>query len=214
MRKTLTSLSSLVFMAACSTGALLEIPPVPGPPVNWGQFSNSTLPGSDCPKLSGVYMEPPEVYPTAKKVIVNFEHHTGSYYGHFPFHRADRKDLTENEFSLTNNQFIIRQPDAGNFYFSFKTESDSIVEYHFRTEEDDFECKGRFIEFPILTSDGMIEGMSVNSQIRIVILRDKTGALVIQKTIGPYRGDPSTAGNQFTHEYLRYPLDGRMPRED
>ena len=211
MRKPLTSLSSLVFMAACSTGAFLEIPPVPGPPVNWNQFSTSALPDSDCPKLSGAYIEPPEIYPAVEKVKAKLEHNTESYYGHFPFHLADRKELTESEFNLTSNQFIIRQPDADNFYFLFKTKNASIIEYHFRTKEGDFECKGRFIEFPTLVSDGMIEGMSVNSQIRIVILRENTGALVIQKTIGPYRGDPSTAGVQFTHEYLRYPLDERVP---
>ena len=201
-------------MVACSTGTRLEIPPVPGPPVSWGQFSTSTLPDSNCPKLSGVYIEPPEIYPAADNVKTKLEQNTGSFYGHFPFHLADRKELAGSEFNLTSNQFIIRQPDAGNFYFSFKTESNSIVEYHFQIEEDDFECKGRFIEFPILTNDGMIEGMSVNSQIRIVLLSENTGALVIQKTIGPYRGVPSTTGDQFTNEYLRYPLDERIPRED
>ena len=201
-------------MVACSTGARLEIPPVPGPPVNWSQFSNSTLQGSGCPKLSGVYIEPPEIYPAAENVKTKLEHNTGSFYGHFPFHLADRKELAGSEFRLTSSQFIIRQTDADNFYFLFKTKNASIVEYHFRTEEDDFKCKDGFIEFPTLTSDGMIEGMSVNSQIRIVVLRENTGALVIQKTIGPYRGDPSTAGDQFTHEYLRYPLDERPSRED
>lgn len=214
MRKNLAQLSLLFFVVACSSSALLEIPPVSNPPVNWSQFSTSTFPGSNCPTIAGEYSEPPVIYQSAENSETNSKDETGSYYGHFPFHLADRKELTEGEISLAGNQFLIRQSDADNFYFLFVTNKKSIVEYHFAAEEGDFECKRGYIEFPVISSFGMIEGMSVNSQNRNVVFRDNKGALIVEKTTGPYRGNPSTANSKFRHEYLQYPLNEGFPKVD
>ena len=214
MSKNLTHLSSLLFIAACSTSAILEMPSVPEPPANWNRFATSTLPDSNCPNIEGEYAEPPMIYKSGEMVKANSGVKTGSYYGHFPFHLADRKELPAGQVRLESNQFSIRQMNADNFYFSFLTKNGRFIEYHFRAEEGDFECKNGYIEFPAMSSYGMIEGMSVNSQIRNVVLRDNTGALIIQETIGPYRGDPSAARSKFKHEFLRYPLYEKFSKEN
>lgn len=214
MRKSLTSMSTLFLVVSCSSTSLLEMPPVSGSPANWSQFSTSKFPGSDCPNIAGEYSEPPDIFQSVEKVKANSENMTGSYYGHFPFHLADRKEITKGEISLAGNQFFIRQPDANNFYFSFAAHNANNVEYHFRANEGDFECKDGYIEFPISGSSGMIEGMSVNSQIRNVVYRDLAGALIIQTTVGPYRGDPSIASKEFKNEFLRYPLYKSFPEDD
>lgn len=214
MRKNLIPLSGLFLLAACSSSAILEIPPISELPANWGQLSTSTFPGSSCPKISGQYSEPPVIYRSDGKVMANSRDGPGSYYGYFPLHLADRKELAEGGISIPSNRFLIKQLDADNFYLSFTTQKSSVVEYHFQAEEGDFECKDGYIEFPIIGRSGMIEGKSVNSQIRNVVFRENAGALIVQKTIGPYRGDASTADKKFKHEFLRYQLYEGFPKLD
>lgn len=214
MRKSLTPSSLLFFIVACSSSAHLEIPPVPDPPANWSQFSTLKFPNSNCPEIAGVFSEPPVIYQSPEEVRSNSENMTGSYYGHLPFHLADRKEIPDGENSLASNLLSTRQPNADNFIFSFVTDSSQIVEYHFRAKEGDFRCKDGYIEFPVSSSYGMVEGMSVNSQIRNVVLRGNSGALVIQTTTGPYRGDPANQRKKFKHEFLRYPLYERFPKKD
>ena len=130
---------------------------------------------------------------------------TGSYYGHVPFHIAKKERFKESKADLLKTMFSIRQPDMDNFYFSFLTEKFDIVEYHFRADEGDFKCKSGYIEFPVTSSYGMIEAKLANYQIRNVLLRDDSGALVVQETIGPYRGNTSTETKGFKYKILRYP---------
>ena len=212
MRKSLAPSSLLFLIVACSSSALLDIPPVQKPPANWSQSSTLKFPNSNCPKMAGEYSETPVIYQSAGKVMTSSEDVRRSYYSYFPFHLADRKVLSDDEINLDSDLFLIRQTDADNFYISFKTHGAGTVEYHFRATEEDFACKNGYIEFPIVISDGMLEGMSANFQIRNVMFRDNTGALIIQKTIGPYRGNPSTASNRFKHEFIRYQLYERFPK--
>jgi hypothetical protein len=211
MIKNLTKMSLLFYIAACSSSVHLEMPPVPGPPAHWSKFNTSTLPGSSCPNIAGVFLAPPLIFQSAEKIEESAEGWTASLYGHIPFHLADRKELKAEETSLTGHEFLIRQTDGENFYLSFLTQKANIVEYHFQREEGDFACRNGYLEFPIISSYGMVEGMSANTQIRNVLLRDMAGSLVIQKTIGPDRGRPAAKSKDFEYEFLRYPLHERLP---
>lgn len=205
MRKQPVFVVYLLFCTACSALSVLEIPPVSNPPKDWISYSSMMFPDSQCADIGGMYLEPPNMYKDGKMLNLAPEDKAGSYYGHIPFHIAEKEKFKENENDLLKTVFLIRQPDAENFYFSFLTEKLGIVEYHFRADEGDFKCKDGYIEFPIIRSYGMIEAMSVNYQIRNVVIRDDSGALVIQETIGPYRGDPATAAKEFKYKFLRYP---------
>ncbi len=59
--------------------------------------------------------------------------------------------------------------------------------------------------FPIISYYVMIEGRSLNFQVRNILLKDETGALVIQSTRGPFRGNPAKAEKKFMYEFFRYP---------
>lgn len=214
MRKNLAYLSALLLLPACSSNAILEMPPVSESLGNWGQLSTSKFPESSCPKISGQYSEPPVLFQSDRDVSAHLSEGTGSYYGYFPFHLANRKESAVGEISLPNNRFLIEQRDPDNFYVSFTTQKSSIVEYHFQAVEGDFECKSGYIEFPITGHSGMIEGKAVNSQVRNVVFREDDGSLIVQRTIGPYRGDSSTDDKKFRHEFLRYPLYGAYPAKD
>lgn len=205
MRRQSILLIYLHFCTACSSLSVLEIPPVSSPPENWNGYSATMFPDSQCADIGGMYLEPPDIHKDGKMPTLAPEDEEGSYYGHIPFHIAEKEKFRESEIYLFEKVFLIRQPNAENFYFSFLTEKFGIVEYHFRADEGDFKCKDGYIEFPVISSYGMIEAMSVNYQIRNVILRDYSGALVIQETIGPYRGNPSTQAKEFKFKFLRYP---------
>lgn len=209
MRKNLIPLSTILLLAACSSTAILEMPPVPESLGGWGQLSNLKFPDSGCPTISGQYSEPPVIYQSDRDVSAHLRDGTGSYYGYFPFHLANRTELAVGEISIPGNRFFIKQPDADNFFLSFATQKSSIVEYHFQATEGDFECKSGYIQFPIIGHSGMIEGKAVNSQVRNVVFREDDGSLIVQKTIGPYRGNSSNDDKKFRHEFLRYPLFNR-----
>ena len=197
---------ALAFMGvACSAPEMLEIPYPPDTPNNWKKFSTSTIAGTDCPILEGEYLEPPSIYRSGKEVRHIPKDNMDLYGGYIPFHLGERNELSVNEMNLTSHRFVIRQPNATQFYFFYLIEqTNTLVEYHFRSEEGDFECQAGHIEFPKITRYGMIEGRSMNFQIRNILLKDKSGALVIQSTRGPYRGNPSKAEKEFSYEFFRY----------
>lgn len=195
---------------ACSSLDELEIPLSPRPPSHWSDFSTSTISNSVCPLIEGIYSEPPLIYRLGVDTEFIPKDNTDLYSRYIPFHRAEREELVVDEMSLFNNSFAIRQPDATQFYFSYFNEPTNImVEYHFQSDQGDFECRNGHIEFPKITSYGVIEGMSVNFQIKNILLRDEDGALVIQSTGGPYRGNPSRRETEFMYEFFRYPLKGK-----
>jgi len=197
---------ALVFSSvACSAPDKLELPILPDAPNEWIQFSRSTIPGSDCPAIEGVYLEPPSIQRSGNDNKYLPKDTSWLFIGYIPLHLAERKVLTASTHNISKNSFAIRQPDATHFYFSFLNhQATAISEYYFRSDEGDFDCHDGYIEFPRITRYGMIEGRSVNFQIRNILLKDKSGALVIQSTRGPYRGNPSKAEKEFSHEFFRY----------
>ena len=205
MNKNLNHLT-LLLCAACSAPSVLEIPQPPDAPGHWSQYSTVRFENSSCPSLAGEYLEPPVVFHSKlgdQKDSLS-EINKGSYYGHIPLHLADSRELKKDEVQIDSNTLHIRQPDADNLYFVYVTHKSSIVEDHLNADEGDFKCKSGYLEFPRFRSYGMIEGMSVNSQIRNVILRDNEGGLIIQQTVGPYRGDPSASVDKFSYKFLRF----------
>jgi hypothetical protein len=196
----------VITSVACSPMDVLEIPVAPPPPSHWSDFSTATIPGTDCPVIEGIYLEPPLIY----RIGVDAKSIPGDsadlYTRYIPFRLAEREESAVNEMRLNNNSFAIRQPDATEFYFSYFIETKNIlVEYHFQSEKGNFECRNGHIEFPKITSYGVLEGMSVNFQIKNILLKDDQGALVIQSTRGPYRGNASKATKKFMFEFIKYP---------
>jgi hypothetical protein len=195
---------------ACSSLSDLEIPSSPSPPDYWSTFSTSTMPGSDCPLIEGTYMEPPLVHRVGVDPEFVPKDTNGLYSSYIPFYRADREEFSVNGKGVSGNSFTIRQPDETQFYFSYFSEPiNLLVEYHFQLDEGDFACGNGQIEFPKITSYGVIEGMSVNFQIKNVLMKDEKGALVIQSTGGPYRGKASQESKKFMFEFIKY-----LPKND
>jgi hypothetical protein len=54
----------------------------------------------------------------------------------------------------------------------------------------------------------MLEGQSVNAQVRSILFKDENGALIVRRTIGPYRKYLVNTKNTFTDEFLRFQLTG------
>ena len=205
MKTEITALILMVSSVACSAPDRLEMPPIPDPPPNWKSFSLSFSPESNCPNLEGEYSEPPLIYRSGKKAKYTPSDNFDLYSSYIPFHLGERRELEANDSDLAKDHFVIRQPDDTQFYFVYLNEhTRSLVEYYFRSTEGDFECQNGYIEFPNYTTYGMIEGRSVNFQIRNVVLMDETGALVIQSTRGPFRGKLSNTKQEFTFEFFRY----------
>jgi hypothetical protein len=153
-----------------------------------------------------VYLEPPTIHRQGASDNYLPKDDSWLFSAYIPLHRADRSGLTPDAFQVPRNGFVIRQSDASNFYFFFLNyQATEIAEYHFRSDEGDFECHNGYIEFPKLSSYGMIEGRTINFQIRNVLLSDETGALVIQSTRGPFRGRPSEMERSLLFEFFRYP---------
>jgi len=207
MRSKIASLFLMCSSAACSAPDKLEMPTIPDPPSGWQSFSWSSIPGSACPKLEGEYSEPPLIFRTGNEARYTASDNFDLYSSYIPFHLAERRELEANELDLPNDSFVIRQPDKSQFQFVYLNEhTQSIVEYLFLSSEGDFKCHGGYIEFPNYTTYGIIEGKSVNFQIRNIVVKDEAGALVIQSTRGPFRGNTIKSKSEFTYEFIRYPI--------
>ena len=206
MTKSLPIMMLMALCVSCATPGALELPPVPGAPADWYDFSTATLPGSECPNISGEYLEPPLIERTGDVSGFFPKGTKWLFFGYIPLHRADRKVLPVDAFSGRNNSFIIRQPNAGSFDFLFLNyDATAASRYRFRSDEGNFSCHDGQIEFPVITRYGMIEGMSFNFQIRNVLMKDASGALVIQSTRGPSRGHRPRP-DKILYEFMRYPL--------
>ena len=207
MKVTLFALVIVVSSAACTSSARLEFPVLPDPPANWSQWSLSTLSNSDCPIVGGTYRQPPLIYRSGEKAEFLPNDNMDLQSGYIPFFRADRKEKALSSQGFQQNDFEIRQPNSAEFHFSYVNENKTlIVEYHFRSDEGDFNCNNGFMEFPLITNYLMVEGTSVNFQIRNILMKDKDGALILQSTRGPYHGNPSSNSNVFSYEFFRYSL--------
>ena len=204
MRATLFALLIVVSSTACTSSTRLEFPILPNPPSSWVQWSLSTLSSSDCPIIGGIYKQPPVIHRSGEEAEVLPDDNMDLLSGYIPFFRADRKEKASSSQSFQQRNFEIRQPNPAEFHFSYANENKTlIVEYHFRSDEGDFKCNNGFMEFPIITNYLMVEGTSVNFQIRNVLMKDKDGALILQSTRGPYHGNPSSV---FSYEFFRYSL--------
>ena len=207
MKNKITVTFLVLFGVSCSTPDKLKMPAPHTAPINWTAFSMSTIPGTDCPIIEGTYLDPPSIFRSADGAKNVPKDNLSLYSAYIPFHRADRRELGLVQQDMLANSFIIRQPEADEFYFLyFAKHINSLVEYYFQSSEGDFECRDGHIEFPRFTSYGMIEGISVNFQIRNILLKDEKGALVIQSTRGPYRKNIMKSKNTFTDEFYRYEL--------
>jgi hypothetical protein len=153
-----------------------------------------------------VYLEPPTIHRHGASNNYLPKDDSWLFSAYIPLHRANRGELAPEAFQVPRSGFVIRQLEASNFYFYFLNhQATAIAEYHFRLDEGDFECHDGHIEFPTLSSYGMIEGRSVNFQVRNVLLTDETDALVIQSTRGPFRGSPPEMERSLMYEFIRYP---------
>lgn len=206
MKKVIAALLIVFSGVACSAKERLEMPPIPDPPADWKPFSWSTIPGTICPKLTGEYSEPPLINRSGKETSLTPKDSFDIYSSYIPFHLGERRELESVDIRLANDHFAIRQPDDTQFYFMYLNEQTGLpVEYHFRSTEGDYTCKGGYIEFPIYATYGMIEGTTVNFQIRNIMVKDEKGALVIQSTRGPVHGSTTNSINEFTLEFFQYP---------
>jgi len=164
-----------------------------------------SLPDSQCAEIEGTYLRAPIVDMEGDLSDNAPNDLTGLLYAHIPFRLADKTVAKAAKAESLKSLFSIRQPDADNFFVSLSTQKFGVVEYHFRTDEEDFSCEDGFIVFPLVKHYGTVEGMSVNYQIRNVIFRDDSGSLVVQETRGPYRGSLSTSAKKFKYKSFRYP---------
>lgn len=207
MRNKIALISILISGVSCSAPDQLEIPIPRALPSNWASFSMSTIPGTDCPKIEGTYLDPPDIYRSSADLEDVPKDNLNLYSSYVPFHRAERRELSLEDQNMSAKSFIIRQPSANEFYFTYFAERiKALVEYHFQSSEGDFICIDGYIEFPHFTSYGMIEGVSMNFQIRNMMLKDDTGALIIQSTRGPYRKYIMKSKNTFSDEIYRYQM--------
>jgi len=191
---------------ACTTKEILVLPDASQLPIGWGEMNDLRFPESDCPLISGKYLEPPDVFQMEKKNEREFLGNEGSYYGHIPFHIADEIEDKSVVLGLSANEMSINQIDATQFTVAYITVRQSSVAHLFDSHEGDFVCNDGYIEFPIYIHYGMIEGMSVNAQVRNVLFRDSKGSLIVKTTIGPYRKHIINSKNFFKEEVYRYHL--------
>jgi hypothetical protein len=193
---------------ACTTTEILDFPEATQLPVHWGEINVSRFSGSNCPSISGKYSEPPDIYQVDKNGHREFQGIEGSYYGFIPFHIAKEVKHESNKLGLSANQFLLQQVDSSNFTMAYLTPRSNLVEYLFNADNDDFKCNEGYIEFPVFISYGMLEGQSVNAQVRSILFKDENGALIVRRTIGPYRKYLVNTKNTFTDEFLRFQLTG------
>jgi len=206
MKKGMAVLIVMCTTASCSARDILELPPIPNSPPDWEHFSTATIQASDCPELEGVYSEPPLVYRSGKTKRFVPSDDMALYSSYIPMHLGDQSVLHAGAVDFMVNTFEIKQPDPTQFFLVYKNIStDDVVQLHFRQSEGDFECTDGMVRFPDYQVSGMIEGASLDFQIRNVLVKDVAGALVIQSTRGPYRKYASDSKSEFSYEFIRYP---------
>lgn len=213
MRTEIATLILIFSSVSCSAPEILGMPTVPDALSKWSTFSLSLVPESKCPNMAGEYSEPPLIYRSGTDARYTPSDNFDLYSSYIPFHLGERRELGANDLGLARDHFVIRQPDLDQFYFVYLNEdAKALVEYHFRSTEGDFECQDGYIEFPNYSAYGMIEGGTVNFQIRNIVAKDDGGSLVIQSTRGPFLGNSTRTTDEFTYEFFLYPNVDEMAK--
>lgn len=205
MKRSMAIAIFTIVCASCATQQTLVLPPLPGAPGNWPAFSTVTIAGSECPRIEGAYLDPPSIHREGADQQFLPKDDKRLFVGPVPFQLANESELPPETKGVPREGFLILQSAASGFDFLyFNYQATAVLKFHFQSNEGDFECHHGYIEFPRLTEHGMIEGRSMNFQVRNVLYMDESGALVIQSTRGPYRGHKSQMEAEASYEFFRY----------
>lgn len=201
-----------ILVAGCSVPQIVEFPVEPNLPVAWGEYSTVTIHGSSCPDISGSYVDVPEV-----KSIKGFsiEHVTGnrnSMYGLFPFEIAE--NTIAERVDATKKHAILRfsQGTPGEITMTHTWANREKVETSvFKASEQDFDCVDGFIQFPINSVYGQLEGVKINGQNRTRARLAQDQSLIAIKSYGKYRSDSKASKSSFEYEFYRFKRIGATP---
>ena len=199
----------LTFMAAqcvaCGLPPVVEIPPPPDLPHEWGSYATTRVSGSDCPSVSGIYRLTAELRIAVRGPRERPIRPDLAYYSIFPLHIADKRESGAKVASGKIGLLMVEQPEGNTLTIrEATTEGEVVRTYTLFQREGDFECVHGFVRFPSTSHFGSLEGVTLNGQSVVQIRLNEDGDLVGQKSWGPYRSRKKNAQSKFAHEFYRF----------
>jgi len=192
-------------LCACAVPAEVRIPEIPHLPVAWGDYDLMRYPNSECPIISGDYIDTPEIAKISIDGVRFLDGDSGAIYGLFPQHLAEQSVNPVQKISDDERFLSINQDSASRFNLRrVLPNGKAIVEETLSLEEGDFSCSNGIMKFPQFKHYGMIEGQSMNFQVQVQIRKTRDGALVLIWSRGLYRSNSSKAQKNFIHRFHRF----------
>jgi hypothetical protein len=192
-------------VAGCSIPQTIEFPVEPSLPVAWGEYSTVTIHGGSCPDISGAYAEVPEVKSIKGYDIENITGNRYSIYGLFPFEIAENSPVVRIDTKKMQSEFRFSQSTPGEITMTHLWANGEKIESSiFKASEQDFNCVDGFIQFPINSVYGQLEGVKINGQNRTRVRLAQDQSLIVVKSYGEYRSNSEASKSNFEHEFYRF----------
>ncbi|MCR4307317.1 MAG: hypothetical protein NUV80_02050 [Candidatus Berkelbacteria bacterium] len=192
-------------VAGCSIPQTIEFPDEPNLPVEWGEYSTVTIQGTSCPDINGTYTEVPEVKRVKGYDITDVTGNRYSIYGLFPFEIAENSTVARVDAEKSQSVLRFSQNTHGDITMTHMWANGEKVETSvFKASEQDFDCVDSFIQFPINSIYGQLEGVKINGQNRTRVRLTQDQSLVVIRAYGKYRLSSETPKNDFVHEFYRF----------
>ncbi|MDZ4731771.1 MAG: hypothetical protein SH820_17720 [Xanthomonadales bacterium] len=212
MKKCEFLLFGCTLLAGCSTAQTVEFPADPNLPVEWGEYSTLTIHGSICPDINGTYSQVPEVKKVVDNDIMTASGDRYSIYGLFPFEIAENSTIKRVESTNEESVFRVSQNTNGDITITHTWVNGEKVETSiFKSSRQDFVCVDSFIQFPINSIYGQLEGIKINGQNRTRVKLAQDHSLLVIKTFGKYQSNSTTSKNNFEHVFYRFDSETYSP---
>jgi len=198
-------LAGVICIISCAAPQVVDFPDAPNLPTTWGNYSSKVIPDSMCPDIGGQYLGVPDLYTLDKNGASYSKGEDYAFYSLFPFHLAT-ENVVESPFISHSQRFLILEHQNSNqFDLTNIWPNGLFIEVNsFLATEGDFACSDGFIEFPVFSNYGQIEGITLNGQSRRRLRKAKDGSLIVINTFGPYKSRSSINSKEFVHEYFRF----------
>lgn len=189
---------------SCASREIIPVSDAVPVPMGWHAYSKETLGRSQCPRIAGKYLEPPERYSTPGSQFAKVDYLRFGYIAVLPFNLSERKVLSQSDVELNASEFEFVQKNGESFLLHDIGLGLEIFEHLFLHEQGDFECKEGMMYFPLETIYGADQQGSYNAQHQGILATDSNGNLILIRISGPYKNTLLNRKANFEYDYMRY----------
>lgn len=203
IRFVMLSIAGFVVLS-CAHQEIFAVPTAVPTPRGWHPYSGSMLGNSECPRISGIYVEPPDRYSTHGSQFKSIEYSRFGYLVVLPSYLSVKSKLTRSTARISEGEFELLQVNEERFMLRDMDLNQEITEYVFDQVEGDFRCRNGLMYFPLISRYGADQQGSFNDQHQRILAIDVKGNLVLIRISGPFKKTLFHRKADFEYDFMRY----------